>query len=266
MTNWTKDELDRLVAFAGKLADAASEVTLKAFRAPVNIDNKLGDAGFDPVTEADKGSEAAMRALINTEYPDHGIEGEEYGLSRKDADWRWILDPIDGTRAFISGLPTWGTLIALAYKGEPVIGVIDQPYLKERYVGTPSGSTLNGTPIQTRPCPSLGEATLSTTDPALFSVEEKPRFDRLAGAVRLTRYGLDCYAYAIVASGHMDVVIEAGLSTYDMAALIPVIAGAGGICTDYDGQPAGSAKARKGQILVLGDPARQNEALALLRG
>lgn len=227
-----------LLQFASKLADAAAKVTLEHFRAPIGVDNKLGDSGFDPVTQADQGAERAIRALLEEHFPDHDIFGEEYGRTNKGSDYEWVLDPVDGTRAFISGLPTWGTLIALTYKGEPVIGVIDQPYLKERYLGWPGGASLNGERISTSDN-TLAEATLSTTDADLFNAEERPAFDRVLKETRLVRYGMDCYAYAIVASGHMDVVIESGLQPYDMMALIPVIRGAGGIATNWEGKAPG---------------------------
>lgn len=253
-----------LIPFLGSLADAAASVTLQAFRQSFTTDNKLAGEGFDPVTEADRDAEAAIRALITQHHPDHGIEGEEYGIEREDAPWRWILDPIDGTRAFISGLPTWGTLIALTYEGYPVCGVIDQPYLSERYIGTPSGSTLNGAALSARSCKALQSATLTTTDPDLFPASERPAFDQVKSTVQLTRYGLDCYGYAMVAAGHMDLVIESGLARYDMAALIPVIEGAGGWCGDWQGRPALDATNTAGQLVALGDPTLKDTVLGTL--
>jgi fructose-1,6-bisphosphatase/inositol monophosphatase family enzyme len=169
---------------------------------------------------------------------------------------------VDGTRAFISGLPTWGTLIALRYKGEPIIGVIDQPYIRERYLGWPGGATLNGEAIQSRKCATLDKATISTTDPAIFKPHERPAFFTLYERARLTRYGLDCYAYAVVAAGHMDMVIESGLKPYDMMALIPVIRGAGGAATNWEGgNPAGC-----GRLVAVGDAVLLDEILPVLKG
>lgn len=261
-TTLPTDEIERLCRFACELADAAAEVTLKYFRAPIGIDNKLGDGGFDPVTKADQGAEKAIRALIDDQYPYHGIHGEEFGIKEANSLFEWVLDPVDGTRAFISGLPTWGTLIALKYNGVPVIGVIDQPYLKERYLGWPGGSTLNGEPIKTRACSGLGTATLSTTDPDLFTASERPRFDKIRDKSQLIRMGLDCYAYAVMASGFMDLVIESGLQPYDMMALIPVIRGAGGSATNWEGGAPGGC----GRLLAVGDPALLDEVLPILKG
>lgn len=251
---------ETLTTFAATLADAAAAVTLQYFKSPIGVDNKLSGDAFDPVTEADQGAERAIRALIDTTYPDHDIFGEEYGRSDKGSDFEWVLDPIDGTRAFISGLPSWGTLIALKYKGVPVIGVIDQPYLRERYIGWTAGATLNGKPISTRNCKALASATLSTTDPDLFQESERPVFDKVLNNSRLVRYGLDCYAYAIVAAGHMDIVIESGLKPYDMMALIPVVRGAGGIVTNWEGDAPGDC----GRLVAAGDTSLHAEALSIL--
>jgi len=256
------DEINRLCDFACELADAAAKVTLDYFRAPIGIDNKLGDAGFDPVTKADQGAEKAIRALIDARYPDHGIHGEEFGIKKANGPFEWVLDPVDGTRAFISGLPTWGTLIALKHNGVPIIGVIDQPYLKERYLGWPGGATLNGEPIKTRPCTSLSAATISTTDPDLFTEQERPQFDEIRRQSQLIRMGLDCYAYAVMSSGFMDLVIESGLQPYDMMALIPVIRGAGGSATNWEGEAPGDC----GRLLAVGDPALLGAVLPILEG
>ena len=241
---------DELCRFAATLAKAAAEVSLKHFRQPIDVDNKLGDTGFDPVTMADRGAEAVIRKLIEAAYPDHAIHGEEYGFKETDSPFEWVLDPIDGTRAFISGLPTWGTLIGLKYEGEPVIGVIDQPYIGERYIGWTTGAELNGKPIKTRSCSSLSKATISTTDADLFGTADRKTFDSILKQSRLVRYGLDCYAYAILASGFMDVVLETGLQPYDMMALIPVVRGAGGVATCWSGDAPGPS----GKLLAVGDP------------
>jgi len=249
MADLGEKQIDELRTFACKLADAASVITLKFFRTPVDVSNKEEGYGFDPVTQADKGAEEVIRALIESHYPDHAIHGEEFGFKKTDSPFEWVLDPVDGTRAFISGLPTWGTLIALKYKGEPIIGVIDQPYIKERYLGWPGGASLNDKPICTRDCPDLSTATLSTTDANLFTADERPAFDTLLEKVRLTRYGMDCYAYAILSSGFMDIIVESGLQPYDMMALIPVIRGAGGSATNWEGQAPGDC----GRLLAVGD-------------
>jgi myo-inositol-1(or 4)-monophosphatase len=254
------DDIKRLCAFAETLADAAAAVTLEYFRAPIGVDNKLAGRGFDPVTKADQGAEKAIRALIDTHYPDHGIHGEEFGVKETDGPFEWVLDPVDGTRAFISGLPTWGTLIALKYEGTPIIGVIDQPYLRERYLGWPGGATLNGKPITTRACSALADATISTTDSDLFTQEERPRFDTVRAGSQLVRYGLDCYAYAVLSGGHMDLVMESGLQPYDMMALIPVIRGAGGSATNWQGEAPGAC----GRLLAVGDPTLLDEVLPIL--
>lgn len=255
------EKRQEMTHFAAKLADAAAAVTMRYFRQPVDITDKDGGEGFDPVTLADRQAEEAIRALIEAHYPDHGIFGEEFGIKDTDSPFEWVLDPIDGTRAFISGLPTWGTLIGLRFEGEPVVGVIDQPYLKERYVGWTDGASLNGKPIKTRPCANLAAATISTTDPGLFSGAEKTQFDELLSNTRLVRYGLDCYAYAILASGFIDLVIESGLKPYDMMALIPVIRGAGGSVTNWDGGAPGAC----GRLLAVGDPALLEAALEKTR-
>ena len=240
----------KLCDFACTLADAAAEVSLRYFKQPLDIDNKYEDGGFDPVTQADRKAELAIRKLITASYPDHDIFGEEFGRTNKGSDFEWVLDPIDGTRAFISGLPTWGTLIALKYRGIPIIGIIDQPYIKERYVGWTTGATLNGAPIYTRNCVDLSQATLSTTDPNLLTEQERPAFDSILKESKLVRYGLDCYAYAVLAAGHIDLVIESGLKPYDMMALIPVIRGAGGVACNWEGEDPGDC----GRLIALGDP------------
>ncbi len=257
----TPEKIQDLATFAARLADAAEKVTLKHFRQPIDVDNKLGEAGFDPVTMADRGAEEAIRALIEAHYPDHAIVGEEFGIKDTGSPFEWVLDPIDGTRAFISGLPTWGTLIGLKYEDEPIVGVIDQPYLKERYVGWTIGATLNGKAIKTRQCPTLSTATISTTDPDLFDADDRAVFDAILGQTRLARYGLDCYAYAILSSGFMDVVMETGLQPYDMMALIPVIRGAGGSATCWTGGKPGDS----GKLLAVGDTALAADMLDMIQ-
>lgn len=257
-------DLDTLAAFAERLADAARAAILPHFRAGGAIVNKA-EGGYDPVTEADRGAERAMRALIEAHYPSHGVEGEEFGLKPSQDGFGWVLDPVDGTRAFVCGLPTWGTLIGLCFEDRPVLGVIDQAYLDERYRGGSAGAsaTIRGVtkPITTRACARLTEATLATTDPFLFSPAEAGGFEQLRATARLTRYGYDCYAYAMVAAGAIDMVVESGLKRHDVAALIPVIEGAGGVVTNWRGEPAPLG----GQVIAAGDRRPHAEALVSLR-
>jgi inositol-phosphate phosphatase/L-galactose 1-phosphate phosphatase/histidinol-phosphatase len=249
------------IDFAAALAEASGPVLRRHFRTPVAIDLKADES---PVTIADRDAEAAMRALIEERFPDHGIVGEEFGNLRADADYVWVLDPIDGTRAFITGRPMFGTLIALVRNGAPILGVIDQPVTGERWVGAEGRpTTFNGAPAKTRHCPALKDAVLSTTSPALFSGEDSARFARLSAAVRDTNYGGDCYAYGLVASGFIDVVAEAGLKPFDFCALAPVLAGAGGAMTDWGGRAL--TLQSDGRVIAVGDPAllvRAVEALA----
>lgn len=239
-------------SFLDQLADAAGQAIMPHFRQPFLVDNKL-DSGFDPVTEADRKGEAVMRELINKTYPDHGILGEEHGPENLDADHVWVLDPIDGTRAFITGLPTWGSLIGLRSSGHPSLGMMLQPYIGERFAGDGETAWYRGPVssghLKTRPCAALGEATLFTTTPALFNESERAAFDSLEAAARLSRYGTDCYAYCMVAAGHGDAVIESGLQAYDIVALVPIVEGAGGVVTTW----TGGSPAEGGQILASGD-------------
>jgi myo-inositol-1(or 4)-monophosphatase len=255
---------EELVSFACRLADAAAEVILPHFRSQLAVENKGGAAGFDPVTVADRDAEAAMRALITREYPEHGILGEEHGTRSGSSEWTWVLDPIDGTRGFMTGLPTWGTLIGLQKGERPLLGVMNQPFTRERFVGSPVGAELRGaggvTRLSVRACPSLQRAVLSTTAPEMFAPDELARFERVRRGARLTRYGADCYAYCMLAAGFIDLVIEAGLKPYDIVALIPLIEAAGGVVTTWDGGPAHAG----GRIIAAGDRALHAEALALL--
>ena len=249
--------------FFGRLADAATAAILPHFRKPMAIENKLQGA-FDPVTAADRAAEEAMRALITAEFPDHGILGEEMENVRLDAEHVWVLDPIDGTRAFISGLPVWGTLIGLTRGGRPVAGMMAQPFTGERFQSTGDGALYSGPggprPLRTRPCASLADATLFTTSPRIFAAEDTDGYERVEREARLTRYGCDCYAYAMVAAGNVDIVVEAGLKPFDIVALIPVIEAAGGIVTTWDGgDPSGG-----GRIVACGDRRVHEEALRLL--
>jgi inositol-phosphate phosphatase/L-galactose 1-phosphate phosphatase/histidinol-phosphatase len=247
-------------ALAHRLADAARPISTRYFRTPVSVDDK-SDAS--PVTIADREAEAAMRAILSTEVPEHGIYGEEHGVERADAEYVWVLDPIDGTRAFITGLPIWGTLIALLHEGVPVLGVIDQPILKERWLGV-SGqpTTLNDQPIRVRACPTLDRAYMYSTSPIMFSGEVSRKHAALADAVKLFRWGGDCYAYGLLAAGHVDLVVENDLKLYDFAALVPVINGAGGLATDWQGRALDMTS--DGSILAAGDPAVHRAAARIL--
>ncbi|MEM8750332.1 MAG: histidinol-phosphatase [Pseudomonadota bacterium] len=261
---------DALVDFLARLCDAAAAETLSVFRHSARVDNKLTDA-FDPVTQADRNAEQAIRALIEQHWPDHGIIGEEFGTSNEHASFQWIIDPIDGTRAFISGLPLWGTLIGLYRDGLPYAGVMDQPFTGERYFGLSAGANdiarsflLAGDSerqtISTSTCQELSKATLMTTAPELLDNDADKAFFDVQKEVQLTRYGCDCYAYSMLAAGHVELVIESGLNIYDIAALIPIVESAGGLVTNWQGQPAHQG----GQILAAANETLLQAAIAKL--
>ncbi len=250
------------VALAGQLADAARPIVRRYFRTPVAVDDKDDQS---PVTIADREAEAAMRTLIAAAHPDHGILGEEHGRHNTDAEWVWVLDPIDGTKAFITGKPCFGTLVALAHRGRPVLGLIDQAITDERWLGAAGRpTTLNGTPTRVRACAELARAYAYTTGPEHFDATTRPGWDRIAAAVKLARYGADCYAYALLATGCIDLVVEAGLKPYDYAALVPVVEGAGGIITDWQG--ARLDLASDGRVCAAGDSRVHAQATAVLAG
>jgi inositol-phosphate phosphatase/L-galactose 1-phosphate phosphatase/histidinol-phosphatase len=255
-------DLDDFLTFAQRLADAAGEVIRPYFRKPLAIRDK---ADLSPVTAADHESEEVMRALIERHFPEHGILGEEFGSVREDAEFVWVLDPIDGTKSFISGLPLFGTLIALTRDRRPVLGVIDQPISRERWTGA-SGrpTTLNGASIHCRACPMLASATLFATTPDMFRGQDAPSFARVSAAVKLTRFGADCYAYGLLAAGFVDLILEASLKPYDFCAMVPVVEGAGGVATDWQGD--GLDLSSDGRILVAGDRRTHDAALALIGG
>lgn len=257
---------DVIVATAHRLADAARGETLRLFRSPdLRPDNKLAQ-GFDPVTEADRASERAMREILARERPDDAILGEEYGAQPGTTGLTWVLDPIDGTRAFMAGAPSWGVLIGVCDADVPIYGIVDQPYLDERFEGGFGGATLTGrgktTPLAVRRGVDLAQATLMTTYPEVGTADELAAFRRVADRVRLTRYGLDCYAYALLAAGHVDLVIEAGLQSYDVCAPIAVVQAAGGVVTDWTGAPAHQG----GRIVAAASPELHAQALELLAG
>lgn len=229
-------DLDRFADVANELADAAGDVIRNYFRKKFEI---LDKDDLSPVTIADRAAEESMVSIIMENFPSHAIYGEENGwrCREKHSDYVWVLDPIDGTKSFITGKPLFGTLIALLYKGKPVLGVIDQPILRERWIGLEGRrTTLNGHQVSTRSCADLSTAYLYTTSPHLFAGAAEDAFIRVRKKVKVPLYGCDCYAYALLASGFVDLVIESGLKPYDFLALIPVIKGAGGIITDWSGQ------------------------------
>jgi myo-inositol-1(or 4)-monophosphatase len=255
-----------LVACAHALADHAATATMPHFRKPLAVDNKDGNGGFDPVTAADRAAEEAIAAHLAVACPDHGLEGEEFGITQAGARYRWVVDPIDGTRAFITGSPMWGTLIGLLDGPTPIVGMMDQPFTGERFWsdGASSFASRNGSapsPLRTRQCDGLSSAVLMTTDPLLFPAgPERQAFENLRAKVQLTRYGGDCYAYALLAMGFVDVIVESGLKPYDIVALIPIVEAAGGKVTEWNG---GSA-ARGGRIVATGDPRLHDKVLAVL--
>jgi histidinol phosphatase-like enzyme (inositol monophosphatase family) len=253
---------DELVSLANSLADAARPIVARYFRTGVTIDDK-SDAS--PVTVADREAETAMRALLARHVPGHGVFGEEHGAERADAEYVWVLDPIDGTKAFITGLPVFGTLVALLHRGVPVLGVIDQPILGERWLGVEGRqSTFNGQPIRARACPALDRAYMYSTAPIMFPGILGEQHAALTRRVKLFRWGGDCYAYGLLAAGHVDLVVENDLKLYDFAALVPVIAGAGGLITDWRGKPLDMHS--DGSVLAAGDAALHRAAMDVLAG
>ncbi len=261
------DDREEIIATAHALADAARAETLRLFRSPVlRPDNKAGAAGFDPVTEADRASERAMREILAARRPQDAILGEEYGPKAGSSGLTWVLDPIDGTRAFIAGAPVWGVLIAVNDDSGPRYGMIDQPYIGERFEGGFGMSRLSGPrgqmQLRTRDGVALPEATLLTTFPEVGSADEQAAFRRVADRVRLTRYGLDCYGYAMLAMGQVDLVIEAGLQPYDIAGPMAVVQAAGGVVSDWQGGPAHGG----GRVIAAGSAELHRAAVALLNG
>ena len=255
-------DTDRLVEAAEAAADVAGAVVRPFFRAGVGIDDK---SDRSPVTIADRSAEQAMRAVLAERFPEHGVLGEEFGIDRPEARFRWVLDPIDGTRAFVSGRPTFGTLIALLDGEMPIVGVIDQPISGERWVGAVGRPTKFRGPyggrVGCRPCASLADVELSCTSPEMLGAD-MPRFQHLAGAVRRNYWGGDCYAHGLLALGQIDVIAEATMKLWDWAALVPVVEGAGGSVTDWSGRtlrPDGD-----GRVLSVGNPALLPEIVALL--
>ncbi|MCU0887126.1 MAG: histidinol-phosphatase [Rubritepida sp.] len=251
------------VAAAEAAADLAGAAIRPLFRSALLVEAK-GDAS--PVTEADRAAERALRGFLTDRFPDHGIMGEEYGTERGEAEWLWVLDPIDGTRAFLTGRPLFGTLIGLLHRGVPVLGLVDQPVTGERWLGVAGEGTRFTSPLggaaQVRPCATLATAELAVTSPDIFDAELAPRFERVRRAARRVSWGGDCYAYGLVALGLVDAVVEATLKPWDWAALVPVIEGAGGRMTDWQGRPL--TLESPGEVIAVGDATLLPEITALL--
>ncbi len=261
--------LASLVAAAHAAADAARPIALRWFRAPaLGVDDKAAPGGFDPVTIADRDAEAAMRATLARLRPDDGVIGEEIAAKPGTSGFTWVLDPIDGTRAFIAGAPTWGMLIAVNDGVRPIVGLIDQPFTGERFEGVVVGASrgarwtrgAESRALKTRPCARLEDATLLSTYPEVGDATEAAAFNAVRRRARLTRFGLDCTGYALVALGCADLVIEAGLQPYDVQAVIPVVEGAGGVITGWKGEPC----AQGGRVVAAGDPRVHAAALEML--
>jgi len=250
-------------SFVDQLASASGDTILPFFRTALAIENKKA-GGFDPVTAADRAAENAMRALIRKAFPDHGIVGEEYGSERTGAEYVWVLDPIDGTKSFISGMTAWGTLIGLMRFGEPVFGMMHQPFIGERFTGDGGAAHYRGRTgnrdLRVRKCAALSDAVLFTTSPLLMNKEDRATFQRVEDKAKLSRYGGDCYAYCMLAAGQIDLVIETEIKPHDIIPLIPIITGAGGTVTTWENGPPQAG----GRIVVAGDARVHQAALEIL--
>lgn len=252
--------ITQFIPFAQALADLSGQIIRAHFRTPLTIEAKLDTS---PVTLADRAVEQAIRKQITMIYPQHGIYGEEMGMINTQAEYVWVIDPIDGTKAFMTGKPLFGTLIALLYQGKPVLGVLDNPILRERWIGgyhVPA--TLNGQAVQVRSCPTIAHSTLYATTPDMFKGRDKDLFTAIHDKVRYPLYGGDCYAYGLLACGFVDLVVEASLSPYDYCALVPIIENAGGIMTDWTGQALGLHS--DGRVIAAGDKQTYTQALKIL--
>ena len=252
-------------SFVDQLATVSGDTILPFFRTALTVENKL-TRGFDPVTVADRAAEDAMRTLIRENFPEHGILGEERGSERTGAEYVWVLDPIDGTKSFISGMVAWGTLIGLTRFGEPVFGMMHQPFTRERFTGDGGAARYQGPAgdrdLRVRACAGLSDAVLFTTSPLLMNEADRGHFGKVENAVKLSRYGGDCYAYAMLAAGHIDLVIETEIKPHDIVPLIPIIAGAGGVITTWENGPAQNG----GRIVAAGDKRVHAAALEMLKG
>lgn len=262
----TPEYLIELMAAAEKAADAAAQVTLRYFRQPLVVDNKADANAFDPVTQADREAELAIRQVLSDAFPDIGFYGEEHEQVQSDCGLTWVVDPIDGTRAFMSGMPLWGTLIGLFDGQNAILGLMDQPFFNERFVSVNGRSELRSgagsLPLKTRTGVELSDATMYCTTPDMFATEPSlSRFQAVKQAVQLTRYGGDCYAYGLLAAGHVDLVLDCDLKPFDIQALIPLIEAAGGVVSNWDGNSAVDG----GFVLASGSPALHQQTLALLQ-
>ncbi len=266
---FSADEISEYAAFAERLADAARGETLSRFRKDATIFNKAGP-WFDPVTDADREAERVLRRMIQSVYPSHGVLGEEFGETKSESAWRWVLDPVDGTRAFMCGATSWTTLIALEHNGVPAMGLIDQPFTNERWLGFSKSTRYAHGDVSgaaSSDCTDISKARISTTDPlatGYFTENEAAAFARVAKASRVSRYSLDAYAYGLLAIGEMDLVIESGLQRYDYAALVPVIEGAGGIVSNWKGEAPGADD--RGELIAAATAELHEAAINLLAG
>lgn len=265
MSKIEDSEVKKLVETTHLAADFSAKKILPFFRGIINVDHKEGKGFYDPVTDADRDAEKVIRRVIGEHWPDHGIIGEEFGQTTTSSDYCWIIDPIDGTRAFVMGSPLWGTLIGLNYKDTPLLGMMNQPFTGERFWGSQLGSfgrwSGETRALKVRSVDRLSDAIITSTCPDLFgSDDDRLRFDRLRTQCRMTRFGGDCYNYCLLAMGHIDLVVESGLQTYDIAPLVPLVQGAGGVITSWSGEGAGNG----GQIIAAGSKALHEEAMAIL--
>jgi myo-inositol-1(or 4)-monophosphatase len=253
-------------AFVEELAAISGETIKPFFRSALGVENKSRSGGFDPVTAADRAAEAAMRALIKRTFPEHGVIGEELAADQPDAEYVWVLDPIDGTKSFICGMPVWGTLIALTRHGAPIYGMMHQPFIGEYFSGDGRGARYRGPAgarnLRVRDCARLNDAILATTSPLLMNDADRACFTKVENEVRMSRYGGDCYAYCVLAAGHIDLLIETELKPHDVMALIPIIEGAGGIITTWENE----RPHRGGRIVAAGDRRVHAQAVSLLKG
>jgi myo-inositol-1(or 4)-monophosphatase len=260
----TEKDWNLFADFAREVAALAGTTILPLFRNPLAVDNKLA-GGFDPVTEADRSAEQAMRRMIAARFPDHGIIGEEFEPEPARSEFCWVLDPIDGTRSFICGMPTWTTLIGLVFEERPILGVVSQPYVGEMFVGGPYGSWCergaNRRRLSVNPAAGIASAILTTVAPEIYRSERQKRvLQEMCSRTRMTRFGGDAYFFAMLASGFVDIAMDAGLAIYDIAALVPIIEGAGGIVTTWDGGDA----SRGGDILAAASAGLHASALAII--
>lgn len=267
MSSIEPDEFDAFLAFAHRLADVSGTTVLEYFRKKYSIEDKSDGNGYDPVTVADRDVEQVIRAEVANTWPEHAVAGEEFGGDVTDAEFCWIVDPIDGTRPFIAGMPTWGTLIGLTHNGSPLLGLMNQPFTGERFWSGTDAAFYRGRDgqhaITTRLCRTLGDAILTTPSPDLFATpQDKSQFDDLSAQVRMRWFGGDCYAYCLLAAGHIDLIVESGLAAHDIAPLIPIIERAGGCVTGWDGGDAAGG----GHAVACGDPELRERVLEVLSG